>query len=141
MGKVTGNNAITWMPSVHDWYETVKLNYGHDFSKGRDTTHLPAVHASLEEVPRTWRTMDSILDYWQSFGVDGFRCDMAHMIPMEFWRWQVKRCRDRNEEVYTSAFRTFRFGNESTLYAHCSVEVCLDKDACRRTCFRPACGA
>lgn len=99
-GRVTGNNAITWTPSVHDWYETVKLNYGHDFSAGRDTTHLPGPMAPMEEVPHTWQTMDEILAYWQEMGVDGFRCDMAHMIPMEFWRWVVKRCHDRNDDVY-----------------------------------------
>ncbi len=99
-GRVTGNNSITWTPSVHDWYETVKINYGHDFSTGRDTGHLPGPKAPLEEVPHTWQTMDEILAYWQAMGVDGFRCDMAHMIPMEFWRWQVKRCRQRCEDVY-----------------------------------------
>jgi len=100
VGKVTGNNSITWAPSVHDWYETVKLNYGHDFTQGRDTRHLPQPTASLDEVPRTWRTMDAILAYWQDMGVDGFRCDMAHMIPLEFWRWALRRCRQRDQGVF-----------------------------------------
>lgn len=100
IGKVTGNNAITWTPSVHDWYETVKLNYGHDFTQGRDTHHLPLPTASLDEVPKTWRTMDAILAYWQDMGVDGFRCDMAHMIPLEFWRWALRRCRQRHDHVF-----------------------------------------
>src|SRR5690606_19613922 len=39
--RVTGNNAVTFTPSMGDWYETVKLNYGHDFTCGRDTAHLP----------------------------------------------------------------------------------------------------
>jgi hypothetical protein len=26
IGKVTGNNRITWVPDINDWYETVKLN-------------------------------------------------------------------------------------------------------------------
>lgn len=99
-GRVTGNNSVTWSPSIHDWYETVKLNYGHEFSKGRDTSHLPGPNASLDEVPKTWRTMDEILAYWQEMGVDGFRVDMAHMVPMEFWHWVVKRCRARDGEVY-----------------------------------------
>lgn len=102
-GRVTGNNSITWEPSIHDWYETVKLNYGHDFTTGRSTAHLPGANATPAEVPRTWRTMDEILGYWQEMGVDGFRCDMAHMVPMEFWRWVVKRCRARNPGVFFSA--------------------------------------
>jgi glycosidase len=99
-GRVTGNNQITWSPSIHDWYETVKLNYGHDFTTGRDTSHLPGADASIKEVPRTWRVMDEVIAYWQGMGVDGFRVDMAHMIPVEFWRWSLKRCRERNPAAY-----------------------------------------
>lgn len=102
-GRVTGNNAITWTPSVHDWYETVKLNYGHDFTKGRETVYLPGPDAAVKDVPRTWRTMDEILAYWQGIGVDGFRVDMAHIVPMEFWRWLVKRARSRDQEVFFGA--------------------------------------
>jgi glycosidase len=102
-GRVTGNNVISWEPSINDWYETVKLSYGHDFTKGRDTSQLPGVDAGSEEVPRTWRTMDAILGYWQEMGVDGFRVDMAHMVPMEFWAWSVKRARERKADVFFSA--------------------------------------
>ena len=102
-GRVTGNNSITWSPSIHDWYETVKLNYGHDFTEGRTTGHLPGADAAVEEVPRTWATMDEILAYWQEMGVDGFRVDMAHMVPMEFWYWLVKRARGRNADVFFMA--------------------------------------
>ena len=103
IGRVTGNNAITWAPSRHDWYDTVKLNYGHDFRHGRDTSHLPGADATLEEVPRTWRSMDRILSYWQEMGVSGFRVDMAHMVPMEFWAWLVTRARQRNASVFFMA--------------------------------------
>jgi glycosidase len=100
---VTGNNAVTWAPSPQDWYETVKLNYGHDFTRGRDTSHLPGPDALPSEVPRTWRTMDEIIAYWQGMGVDGFRADMAHMIPMEFWAWLSSRARERDPGVYLMA--------------------------------------
>jgi glycosidase len=98
--RVTGNNAITFAPVEKDWYETAKLNYGHDFTTGRDTSHLPGIGAAVDEVPDTWRKMDEVLAYWQRFGVAGFRVDMAHMIPMEFWRWSVQRARDRDPGVY-----------------------------------------
>ncbi len=103
IGRVTGNNVISWEPSVNDWYETVKLSYGHDFTTGRDTSHLPGPDAVPADVPRTWRTMDEILAHWQNMGVDGFRVDMAHMVPMEFWKWVVKRCRSRNPETLFTA--------------------------------------
>jgi glycosidase len=102
-GRVTGNNGISWAPSIHDWYETVKLNYGHDFTRGRDTSGLPGPDAALFEVPKTWRTMDDILAYWQELGVSGFRVDMAHMVPMEFWRWAVQRARARQPQVFFAA--------------------------------------
>ena len=100
-GRVTGNNAITWSPSIHDWFETIKLNYGHDFTVGppRDDLHpLPGPDAPAQDTPDTWRKMDAVLEYWQEMGVDGFRVDMAHMIPMAYWGWQTlalpqTRCR------------------------------------------------
>jgi len=98
--RVTGNNAITFSPGEGDWYETVKLNYGHDFTVGRDTAHLPGAGASPAEVPDTWRRMDEVLAHWQRLGVAGFRVDMAHMVPMEFWRWALPRARERDPEVY-----------------------------------------
>jgi glycosidase len=102
-GRVTGNNVISWSPSINDWYETVKLNYGHDFTQGRFTAHLPGADASPDQVPKTWRTMDAVLAYWQEMGIDGFRVDMAHMVPMEFWRWVVTRCRGRSNGVFFAA--------------------------------------
>lgn len=98
-GRVTGNNAVTWAPGMHDWYETVKLNYGHDFTQGLYSSGLPRPNAALDEVPRTWRTMDEVLAYWQEMGVAGFRCDMAHLVPVAFWRWIVTRCRERDPGV------------------------------------------
>ena len=100
-GRVTGNNAITWAPSINDWYETIKLNYGHDFTLGvprDDIRKLPASDAPLIVTPDTWQKMDTILAYWQDMGIDGFRVDMAHMIPMAYWTWQLKRCRERHEK-------------------------------------------
>ena len=100
-GLVTGNNVVSWKPSVNDWYETVKLNYGHDFTKGRDTSHLR--NLSDTDVPDTWKKMDAILSYWQRMGVDGFRVDMAHMVPMEFWIWSTKNARQRDPGVFFAA--------------------------------------
>ncbi len=102
-GRVTGNNVISWAPSINDWYETVKLNYGHDFTQGRKTSHLPGPDEEISEVPKTWRTMDEILAYWQQLGVNGFRVDMAHMVPMEFWHWAVKRARSRTSDAFFAA--------------------------------------
>ena len=96
--RVTGNNAATWTPSIHDWYETVKLNYGYDFTTGaREFPHSGNPGAPL---PDMWRKMDVVLARWQALGVDGFRCDMAHMVPVEFWAWAIARSRARDAAAF-----------------------------------------
>ncbi|MBN1506262.1 MAG: hypothetical protein JW955_05425 [Sedimentisphaerales bacterium] len=96
-GRVTGNNIVSWTPNGGDWYETVKLNYGFDFTKGR---HGPKEYPTAAEpdkpIPDTWVKMDAVLAHWQKLGVDGFRCDMAHWVPLEFWRWAIERARQRD---------------------------------------------
>jgi glycosidase len=95
---VTGNNACTWSPGQNDWYETVKLNYGYDFTTGKRA--YPNAGAPNLPTPDTWTKMDAVLAHWQSLGVDGFRCDMAHMVPPEFWAWAISRARQRHPGVY-----------------------------------------
>lgn len=87
--KVTGNDCFTASPGKNDWYETVKLNYGIDYLGGGSRHFDP--------LPDTWSKMLAILLFWTSKGVDGFRCDMAEMVPVEFWNWvipKVKAVRD-----------------------------------------------
>ncbi len=99
VGRVTGNNAAIWHPSAFDWYETVKLNYGIDYHGGTAAADsLPGIMANEVHVPATWRAMDDIVAFWQEQGVGGFRCDMAHMVPMPFWRWLIARARLRDEQ-------------------------------------------
>ncbi len=103
-GRVTGNNAATWQPTELDWYETVKLNYGSDYRHGPHSADaLPGVLAPRGAVPRTWRIMDDIVAYWQDKGVGGFRCDMAHMVPMPFWHWLIAHARLRDRAVFFMA--------------------------------------
>lgn len=78
--KASGNDCFTAFPGVNDWYDTVKLNYGIDPWNGS---------RYFEPVPPTWFKMLHILRYWASKGIDGFRCDMVHMVPVEFWRWAI----------------------------------------------------
>lgn len=77
--KATGNDSFTAAPSINDWYETVKLNFGVDY-KGQTPF-------DFKPEPDTWLKMKEIVLYWAAKGVDGFRCDMAGMVPIEFWHW------------------------------------------------------
>lgn len=78
--KATGNDCFTAFCGPNDWYETVKLNYGHDYNDGSD---------HFNPVPDTWRKMLHILKFWASKGIDGFRCDMVFMVPLAFWHWAI----------------------------------------------------
>ena len=80
--KATGNDHFDKAPSQTDWYETVKLNYGVDYYGGRIGYFNP--------MPNTWVKMTQILLFWASKGIDAFRCDMAEMVPAEFWRFATK---------------------------------------------------
>jgi glycosidase len=89
--KVTGNDKFDASPSQFDWFETVKLNYGVDIENGR-TKHF-------EPIPDTWHKMKEVLSYWASMGIDGFRCDMAEMVPVEFWGWVIPQIEAINPEI------------------------------------------
>jgi glycosidase len=104
--KATGNDAFTATPSINDWYETVKLNYGIDYLSGG--------LKNFEPIPDTWHKMLEILLYWSGKGVDGFRCDMAEMVPVEFWAWAISAVKQQHPniifiaEVYNpNEYRTF----------------------------------
>jgi glycosidase len=102
-GRVTGNNVVSWQPSQGDWYETVKLNYGYHFLEPETPPAYPCAANPDALPPDTWKKMDEIIAYWQEMGVDGFRADMAHMVPPEFWKWLIHRSRERNADVFWMA--------------------------------------
>ncbi len=79
--KATGNNRFDAYPNINDWYETVKLNYGIDYQNGGTRHFCP--------IPDTWTKMLDILMFWAGKDIDGFRCDMAEMVPVEFWEWAI----------------------------------------------------
>lgn len=86
--KVTGNDCFTATPDINDWYETVKLNYGIDYQGGH--------RQYIKNIPTTWFKMLDVMTYWTKMGVDGFRCDMAEMVPVEFWIWSISRIKKIN---------------------------------------------
>lgn len=89
--KATGNDCFSPSPSKNDWYETVKLNYGVDYLNGRSEHFDP--------MPDTWVKMRDILLYWAQKGVDGFRCDMAEMVPEAFWHWAIAEVKKQFPQI------------------------------------------
>lgn len=96
--KWTGNGSRLAQPNFHDWYETVKINYGVRPDGSYDFEILPGEYGgksieahqafwSDKDVPDSWKKVRDICDYWLNMGVDGFRYDMAEMVPVEFWSY------------------------------------------------------
>lgn len=114
--KATGNDCFNAYPSVNDWYETVKLNYGVDYCGGG--------HYHFDPVPDTWNKMLDILLYWCGKGVDGFRCDMVFMVPVDFWHWAIAKVKEKYPktifiaEIYDPAiYRSYiHYGGFDYLY-------------------------
>ena len=89
--KATGNDHFGPCPGMNDWYETVKINFGVDYYAGRI--------GHFDPMPNTWKKMTDILLFWAKKGVDGFRCDMAEMVPAAFWKYATTEVKRRYPEI------------------------------------------
>ena len=112
--KWTGNGSRLAKPDKNDWYETVKVNYGIRPDGSKDFPELPADFSTKsvqdhyafwkdKEVPDSWKKFKSIALYWTSKGVDGFRYDMAEMVPYEFWSYMNSAIKMANKEAFLMA--------------------------------------
>ena len=112
--KWTGNGSRLAQPNKNDWYETVKVNYGVRPDGSHDFPTLPeslrgasfAEHARFwagKDVPDSWEKFRDIALYWLDFGVDGFRFDMAEMVPVEFWSYLNSSIKMKNPDAFCLA--------------------------------------
>lgn len=112
--KWTGNGSRLAQPDFYDWYETVKINYGVSPDGRKDFDGLPAGSDSLDwkahfdfwqgkEVPDSWNKFKDITQFWLGKGVDGFRFDMAEMVPVEFWSYLNSHIKMTNPEAFLLA--------------------------------------
>ncbi len=62
----TKDSLGNFVPPVADWHDVIDLNY--------DNKEL-------------WKYMIDAMKYWiQECDIDGFRCDVAGMVPLDFWK-------------------------------------------------------
>lgn len=112
--KWTGNGSREPQPHFYDWYETVKINYGIKPDGTKDFTELPADFAQKsyqehfqfweeKEVPDSWKKFRDIALFWIRKGVDGFRYDMAEMVPVEFWSYMNSAIKMENPAAFLLA--------------------------------------
>jgi Glycosidases len=131
VARCTGNDRFDAHPQANDWYETVKLNYGVDYCDwGGRSTHF-------EPIPDTWHKMTDILLFWAAKGVDGFRCDMAEMVPHEFWHYATEKVKAQYPhivfigEVYApNQYRTYVAAGFDYLYDKVGMYDCLRDVMC-----------
>jgi len=108
--KWTGNGSRLAQPDQNDWYETVKINYGvspdgiidfdllpDDYGARSYTEHLE--FWKDKQVPDSWKKFRDIALYWLDMGIDGFRFDMAEMVPVEFWSYLNSNIKNNNSEA------------------------------------------
>lgn len=112
--KWTGNGSRAAQPHFNDWYETVKVNYGVRPDGSYAFEQLPEsyrfkdyqAHADFwadKDVPSSWRKFRDITQYWLAKGVDGFRYDMAEMVPVEFWSYLNSAVKMTNKDAFLLA--------------------------------------
>ena len=112
--KWTGNGSRRSQPDMNDWYETIKVNYGVKPDGSLDFDRLPEEYStkSFEEhhkfwqgrsVPDSWNKIRDIVSFWLELGVDGFRYDMAEMVPVEFWSFLNSHIKMTNPEAFLLA--------------------------------------
>ncbi len=129
--KASGNDCFTASPGINDWYETVKLNYGVDPWNG--SRHF-------DPIPPTWHKMLDILHFWAGKGVDSFRCDMAHMVPMEFWHWAIGDMK-KNYPAITFIAEIYDMGLYRPFIEYCGFDYLYDKVNLYDTLRAVTCGA
>ncbi|WP_299060424.1 alpha-amylase family glycosyl hydrolase [uncultured Polaribacter sp.] len=112
--KWTGNGSRLSKPHFNDWYETVKVNYGISPDGKKDFDELPngfenedyKTHFEFwqnKKVPSSWVKFRDIALYWLAKGVDGFRYDMAEMVPVEFWSFMNSSIKMKNPDAFLLA--------------------------------------
>lgn len=134
--KCTGNDRFDSHPQQNDWYETVKLNYGIDYTDAGGRSY------HYDPTPNTWKKMTEILLFWAGKGIDGFRCDMAEMVPHEFWEYATNIVKQIYPniifigEVYdTNQYKTYVASGFDYLYDKVGMYDCLRAVTCHQ---RPA---
>ncbi len=78
------------MVSTHPEYYVANDSFVKEFSG--DVYKLNYKNKSLRE------EMIEVLKTIQGWGVDGVRCDMAHLVPLDFWEHAISTIKSTNNE-------------------------------------------
>lgn len=90
-GKPWGNPANTMCPFDHGywWEDAAQLNWEYMMP---EASNKPPKNPTIREM---YTYFKSIPKYWiKHIGVDGFRCDVAYRIPLDFWKECIHESRE-----------------------------------------------
>lgn len=75
----TKDDQGNFRPPYPDWADVIHLNYNNG---------------------ELWTAMIEAMRFWvQHFDIDGFRCDMAHLVPLDFWK-AARENLDKDKELF-----------------------------------------
>jgi len=108
--KWTGNGSRKAQPDINDWYETVKISYGVRPDGSKDFPEIPWEYIERDptehfdywenkDLPGSWSKWREITSFWLEKGVDGFRYDMAELVPVEFWSYLNSSIKKQNPDA------------------------------------------
>ena len=105
VAKGGASDIPTFSHCDYDWTDTVKINYGH---------------------PDTWKKMLDIVLFWANLGVDGIRCDMAELVPQDFWAWMSAEVKKKHPKFILVGEVYNRF-NYTPFLNYCGFDLLYDK--------------
>ena len=110
-----------WMKQFPDYYYYRDGQFANRVGDWSDICDLDYTYRPL------WDEMISILEEWTLFGFDGFRCDVAPFVPIEFWseaRERVSKIKQNvlwfSESVHRSFLKHIR---EQGFICHSDAEM------------------
>ena len=100
-GRVTGNNVVSWTPHLNDWYKTVKLNYGFNFTDPtKSVREYPNAWTPEKAIPDTWKKMDQVIAHWQSLASMDFAATCRTWSRRNSGRGRSRRPAQRQPGVF-----------------------------------------
>lgn len=124
----------SWLVENHPEYFYIKPD-GKRGNKVGDWSDIVDLDYNNKDL---WTYQIDSLKYWVAIGVDGFRCDVAPLVPIEFWmkaREEVKNIKadviwlaESVEHNFISYLRKEGFAAHSDCEVYNAFDICYDYD-------------
>jgi alpha-amylase len=104
-GKPWGDPKHTFSPYDHGWWwkDAAQLNWNNiaDYDprfSPKTAPNEPPLNPTIDDM---YEYFKGIVKFWiKEFGIDGFRCDVAYRVPMDFWKQCILEAQTTAREAY-----------------------------------------